>query len=400
MRENKPIAAWLEQEGYYRGVTADRLPSPGFAIAGQEQLSFSTNNYLALASDERMIAAARKGLEQYGVGNCESRLLSGNLSIYDTLENKLAAAKQKPAAMLFATGYLANLGVLSTLPHIGRYARAYGFASEVSESYAYFSDAHCHISIQDGIRLSNATRHTYRHGDCEHLETLLYRSRATAKIVVTDGVFSQDGDIAPLPDLLDLATRYDATIYVDDAHGTGVLGLNGGGICDHFGITSERIIYMGTLSKAYGCIGGFVAGPAWLMDLLRLACSAYGFTSAIPPDQAYAVSEAIDMVDDEPWRRQDLWKNQRYFVEAMSALKYRLLSTDTPLLPILIGQESDADEIARALRQRSIHIDPVKFPAVQPGRARIRIQLNAAHTRPHIDALVEALAREETRILA
>jgi 8-amino-7-oxononanoate synthase len=400
MRENKTIAEWLSRQTYHRGVTADRLPSPSFAIDGREQISFSTNNYLAIASDKRMIAAALKGLYKFGVGNCESRLLSGNLSIYNDLEDKLADAKGKPAAMLFATGYLTNLGVLSTIPHIARYARIYGFAGDVNDNYAYFGDEFNHISIREGIRLAGTPRYTFRHRDCAHLERLLTKSDASCKIIVTDGVFSQDGDIAPLPDLLAVAERHDAMIYIDDAHGTGVLGRTGGGICEHFGIDSERIIYMGTLSKAYGCIGGFIAGPSWLIDILRLACSAYGFTSTLPPDQAYAVSEAIDMVGDEPWRREALWDNQRYFVHAMSSLRYRLLSRETPIVPILIGGEAEADAITRVLRQQFIHVDPVKFPAVQPGRARIRVQLNAGHSKADINALVEALAREEAKVMA
>jgi 7-keto-8-aminopelargonate synthetase-like enzyme len=255
------------------------------------------------------------------------------------------------------------------------------------------------------MRMSGAQRYTYRHRDSAHLERLLSKSTATCKIIVSDGVFSQDGDIARLPEILHLAERYDAMIYIDDAHGTGILGRHGGGICEHFNINSDRIIYMGTLSKAYGSIGGFVACAGYLTDILKLSSAAYGFTSTLPPDQAYAVSEAVDMVLDEVWRHQALWKNQKYFVARMAVLDYQLLATETPIVPILIGDELLADTIASDLREKSIHVDSVKFPAVQLSRARIRIQLNAGHTAQDIDRLVDALRyhssyRDEKRLAA
>ena len=304
MREFIEMAEWLvHQSNLHEGELVESLPDPAFQASGRNHVSFSTNNYLSLATSARLIAAAQRGLETYGVGNCESRLLGGNLAVYGELEHKLAACKKKDAAVLFATGYMANLGVLSTLPQTSKYARIYGFSGAREYTYAYFSDELNHVSIREGIRMSGAARATYRHLDLNHLEALLKKSTATTKIVVTDGVFSQDGDIAPVPDLLQLAELYDATLYVDDAHGTGILGEHGGGIAEHFGVTSERMIYMGTLSKAYGGIGGFIATEAHIARIIRLACSAYGFTSAIPPDQAVALSEAVDMVVDEPERR-------------------------------------------------------------------------------------------------
>jgi 7-keto-8-aminopelargonate synthetase-like enzyme len=318
-------------------------------------------------------------------------LLGGNLAIYGELERKLAACKKKDAAVLFATGYMANLGVLSSLPQTSKYARVCGFTSAREYTYAYFSDELNHISIREGIRMSGAARATYRHLDLNHLEALLKKSTATTKIIVTDGVFSQDGDIAPLPDLLQLAERYDTTLYVDDAHGTGILGEHGGGIAEHFGIASERMIYMGTLSKAYGGIGGFIATESYIAQIIRLACSAYGFTSTLPPDQAAALSEAVDMVRDEPERRARLWENQGYFVTRMSELPYRLVSTDSPIVPILVGDEDAADGLALSLGEAGIHVDAVRFPAVPLRKARLRIQLNAGHTKQDIDLLVDTL---------
>ncbi|MCE1186659.1 MAG: aminotransferase class I/II-fold pyridoxal phosphate-dependent enzyme [Rhodocyclales bacterium] len=390
MKEFYDITRWLEERGAVHSIPrVESLPSPTFRMGGEEHVSFSTNNYLGLATHPRMIERACDGLRRYGVGNCESRLLGGDLDIYHALENKLAAMKDKDSALLFATGYLTNLGALSALVKVNQCARVYGYRSKGRQSYAYFTDELNHVSIREGIRLSGADRISYRHLDLDHLESLLKTSTATGRIIVTDGVFSQDGDIAPLPELLTLADRYDAMVYVDDAHGTGVLGATGGGITEYFGITDPRLICMGTLSKAYGAIGGFVATDQSIADLLRLTCTAYGFTSTLPPDQALAVSEAIDIIRDEPERHRNLWDNQRYFVERMQDLPYTLVSTLTPIVPVLIGDEAEADRLSLQLRDAGMHVDSVKFPAVARGQGRLRVILNAGHTRAQIDRLVD-----------
>jgi glycine C-acetyltransferase len=385
------LANWFGWRAPYIGESVESLPGPSFTTKSHEHVSFSTNNYLAISASPRMKAAAIRGIETYGVGNCESRLLTGNLSIYSELECKLARSKGKRSAILFATGYLANVGVLSALPRVAQFARVFGYSASKAHSYAYFGDEHNHISIREGIRASGVARFTYRHLDLDHLEVLLRNSDASTKIIVTDGVFSQDGDIAPLPDLSELAERHEAMLYVDDAHGTGVLGTHGGGIAEHFGVASEQLIYMGTLSKAYGAIGGFIAASSLITEIIRVACPAYGFTSTLPPDQALAVSTAIDIVRDEPERRQRLWENQRYFVARVSRLGYRLVSTSTQIVPILIGDDAKAERLAAALAAEHIHVDVIKFPAVPFNTARLRIQLNANHTRDQINRLVHLL---------
>ncbi|MEN6451758.1 MAG: pyridoxal phosphate-dependent aminotransferase family protein [Thermoguttaceae bacterium] len=391
MREFKELHAWMET---IRGrfSTVDSLPEPTFARDGRRLISFSTNNYLGLATSPRLIQAARHGLERYGVGNCESRLLGGDLAIYRDLEAKLATLKGKDSAMLLATGYLTNLGVLSTLPNSAVTVRFYGFRPTRRYRYAYFTDELNHISIREGIRMSGAEKAVYRHCDMNHLESQLKNSDANTKIIVTDGVFSQDGDIAPLPDMLDLADRYDAMVYVDDAHGTGVLGRTGAGATEYFGLDSPRLICMGTLSKAYGAIGGFIAAESWVVEVLRLTCSAYGFTSTLPPDQAFAVSEAIDMVHDEPQRRERLWANQRYFIQAMDDLGFRLLSRETPIVPVWIGNEDRCLQVSRRLDDAGFHVDAIVFPAVPRNQSRLRFSMNANHTREQIDRLVGVLA--------
>lgn len=392
MHDLKELGAWLDARGTeHEMLIPSTLPDPCFLYEGREQVSFSTNNYLALATSPRLKARAREALERYGVGNCESRLLGGNLEIYEQLEATLARLKGKEAALVFATGYLTNLGVLPSLVRSTTLARAFGYRSRRSWSHAFLSDEYNHLSIREGIKSSGAPVASYRHLDLNDLERKLQTLTADIRIIVTDGVFSQHGDIAPLPELLALAERYDAFVYVDDAHGTGVLGPTGKGTAEYFGVQSPRLIHMGTLSKAYGAIGGFVATESYLARILRLGCPAWGFTSTLPPDQAAAVLEAIEMVADEPERRLRLWENQRYFVERMQEVGLPLACTDTPIVPMLIGDETECARLAANLRAEGIHVDAIMFPAVPRGQSRLRFIMNAHHTPAHIERVVEAL---------
>jgi glycine C-acetyltransferase len=393
LKEFEEIALWMESQSVHHEIPiASTLPDPTFISEGRQYVSFSTNNYLGLATSKRLIDKAREGLDKYGVANCESRLLGGDLDIYRVLEAKLADLKHKESAVLFATGYLTNLGVLSSLVKSSQLARLFGFKPQRHYSYTYFTDVYNHISIREGIRMSGAKSVSYKHNDLDHLESKLKASVDQLKIIISDGVFSQDGDIAPLPGLIELAERYDATVYIDDAHGTGVLGEHGGGISEHFNAYSPRLIQMGTLSKAYGAIGGFIATESYIAEILKRSCSAFGFTSTLPPDQVYAVSEAIDMSRDEPERRQRLWDNQRYFVSKVENLGYHLISKETPIIPMLIGDERECDRFCQVLKAEGFHVDSVKFPAVGLQQSRLRFIMNANHTRAQIDRLVDVLA--------
>jgi glycine C-acetyltransferase len=305
----------------------------------------------------------------------------------------LAAVKRKESALVFATGYLTNLSVLPTLVKTSNLARAFGYSSSTRWTHAFFTDEFNHLSIREGIRASGAPSFAFAHVDMNDLEDKLRTSAAQIKIIVTDGVFSQHGDIVPLPDMMALAERYDAVVYIDDAHGTGVLGATGAGTTEHFGIASSRIIHLGTLSKAYGCIGGFVATESYIAQILRFGCSAFGFTSTLPPDQAAAVLEAIDMVTDEPERRTRLWQNQRYFVSRLATQGIVPLSTDTPIVPVHVGDEGECVRIAGGLRDAGFHVDAIVFPAIGTGQSRLRFILNAHHTTAQIDGVVGALGR-------
>jgi glycine C-acetyltransferase len=394
MRDLQELAIWFgAREAVHDDLVPSTLPDPAFISEHRRFVSFSSNNYLALATSERLKARARAALDQYGVGNCESRLLGGNLEVYEQLEARLAEIKRKESALLFATGYLTNLGVLPSLVRSTQLARTVGYSPRVNWKYAFFTDEYNHLSIREGIRASGAPSIAYRHLDMDDLERKLSASVAHIKIIVTDGVFSQHGDIVPLPDVMNLAERYDAVVYIDDAHGTGVLGPNGGGTTEYFGIESERIISMGTLSKAYGCIGGFVATQAYIAKLLRAGCTAFGFTSTLPPDQAAAVLEAIDMVHDEPERRDRLWANQRYFVSCMRAAGFDLPTTCTPIVPLCVGDERECARLAAVLRHEGIHVDAIMFPAVAIGQARLRFIMNAHHQTDDVDRLVATLQR-------
>jgi glycine C-acetyltransferase len=394
MRDLEDLAAWMQSRDVERDDLApSTLPDPTFICDGRELVSFSSNNYLGLANSARMKTRAHAALDQYGVGNCESRLLGGNLQIYEALEARLAEIKHKEAALLFATGYLTNLGVLPTLVKAGNLARAFGYKPWANWKHAFFTDEFNHLSIREGIRASGAPAFAYKHLDMDDLEQKLESSPAQIKIIATDGVFSQHGDIVPLPDLMQLAERHDATVYIDDAHGTGVLGPTGAGTTEHFGIDSPRIIHMGTLSKAYGCIGGFVATEPHIVEILRFGCSAFGFTSTLPPDQAAALLEALDIVRDEPERRQRLWDNQRYFVRRMCGAGFPLISTQTPIVPLHVGDEGRCTRIAAALREAGIHVDAIMFPAVSAGQSRLRFIMNAQHTTGQIDRVIDALGR-------
>jgi len=389
------MANWFGWKSPHNPLVVDSLPNPNFTVKGRSQTSFSTNNYLGIATSPRVKAAAIRGIKTYGVGNSDSRLLGGNLGLYGEVERKLANINGKSPAILFATGYLANIGALSTLPRVNNIARAFGYAASRDYTYAYFSDEYNHVSIREGMRLSGARRYSYRHLDLNHLEHLLRKATETSKIIVTDGVFSQDGDIAPIPDLLRLAERWNAMVYVDDAHGAGVLGDSGGGVIDHFKVDSDRLIYMATLSKAYGSIGGFIVANGLITEALRMCSAAYGFTATLPPDQAMVISTAIDVVADEPERRQRLWSNQRYFVKRMAELNYKLVSTMTPIVPVWLGEDAKTQQLASAIRAEGIHVDAISFPAVPLKSGRLRIQLNAGHRREDIDHLVGILERNQ-----
>lgn len=367
-----------------QGLTRRRraLDSPQGArirVDGREVLHFGSNDYLGLASDPRVIAAAREGAASFGVGAGASHLVSGHFSAHEALERELAAWVAPCAgarALLFSTGYLANLAIVTALAGPGD---------------AVFGDRLNHACLNDAALLSRAHFVRYRHSDLEALARRLAQSEAKRKLICTDAVFSMDGDLAPLPRMLELAQAYDAWLVVDDAHGFGVTG-GGRGTLSQLGLASERIVYMGTLGKAAGVAGAFVAAHPALIETLLQTARAYVFTTAAPPLLACALRAGLAIIRDEPARRERLRALIARFRAGASALRWRVLPSETPIQPLILGDNAEALRVSEALWQRGLWVPAIRPPAVPRGSARMRITLSAAHTERDVDALLDALA--------
>lgn len=345
-------------------------------VDGRPCLSFCSNDYLGLANHTALIEAAQAAAAQYGVGAGASHLVSGHLAPHHQLEADLAAFTGQPAALLFSTGYMANLGIITALA---------GRDDEI------FADKLNHASLNDAALLSRAKLTRYPHLDLAVLESRLAASKAKRKLVVTDAVFSMDGDIAPAPELLALCERYDGLLLLDDAHGFGVLGANGHGILEHFGMASDRIIYMATLGKAAGVSGAFVAGPAELADYLVQRARTYIYTTATPPLLAATVSASLRLIEGEPWRRERLRELIGGLKRGLKLRRWRLLESGTPIQPLLIGSNKETLAVSDALRERGIWAPAIRPPTVPKGEARLRISLSAAHGLEDVAQLAAAL---------
>jgi 8-amino-7-oxononanoate synthase len=346
---------------------------------GRALVSFASNDYLGLANDPAVVAAAAEGARRCGVGAGASHLLGGHHAEHEALERELAAMVEPcpgARALTFSTGYLANLAILTAL---------------AGRDDAVFADRLDHACLNDGALLSRAAFHRYRHGDLDDLERRLAATKARRKLIATDAVFSMDGDLAPLPALLELAVRHDATLVVDDAHGFGVLGERGQGTLAHFGLASERIVYMGTLGKAAGVAGAFVAAHPAVIETLVQTARPYIFTTAAPPLAAAALRAAVAIIHDEPGRREHLFVLVRRFRDRARGLPWSLLASPTAIQPLVVGANETALRLAAALWERGIWVPAIRPPTVPDGTARLRITLTAAHTLADVDALAAAL---------
>jgi len=346
------------------------------AVDGKPYLSFCSNDYLGLAKHPQLIAALQAGAQQYGVGGGASHLVSGHFASHQQLENELAAFVRKPAALLFSTGYLANLGAVQAL--VGRVDTV-------------FADKLNHASLNDAMLLSRAEVKRYRHNDMAHLEQLLDQPVSGRKLVITDTVFSMDGDIAPLAELLVLCERFDAWLLVDDAHGFGVLGDEGRGALAHFNLDSPRIIYMATLGKAAGVSGAFVAAEQVVIDTLMQHARSYIYTTASPPALACALRASLELLREEEWRREQLGVLVSQLRAALNESPWKLLPSSTPIQPLLVGGNEEVVALSEGLRARGIWVPAIRPPTVPQGTARLRISLSAAHSEADVEQLVEAL---------
>lgn len=367
----------LEAQGLLRSRRIlESAQGAHITVDGCDYLAFCSNDYLGLASHPGLIDAACRGAAQYGVGAGASHLIVGHSEAHHKLEAALAEFLELPQALLFSTGYMANLGIVSAL--LGR-------------NDVVLADKLNHASLNDAAQISRARFLRYSHGDLAHLEQTLAGAKGRRKMVVTDAVFSMDGDIAPLPQLLALCERYDAYLMLDDAHGFGVLGEHGRGILEHFKVQSPRIIYMATLGKAAGVFGAFVAGDADLIQTLIQRARTYIYTTAFPPLLATALLASLHLFREEGWRRGHLRELIAYFKAQLKTERWHLLPSDTPIQPLMIGSNQETVAAAEALRMQGILVPAIRPPTVPKGQARLRISLSAAHSKEDVRRLCAVL---------
>lgn len=368
----------LEAEGLKRRRRMLDAPcSPLAIIDGQHLISFCSNDYLGLANDPSVIEAACAGARTWGVGSGASHLVSGHQSPHETLEQHLAIFTGFARALLFSTGYMANLGIVPAL---------------VGRGDTVFADKLNHASLIDAVQLSRASSERYLHGDLAMLERQLAESNAKRKLILTDAVFSMDGDLAPLPALLELAERFDAWLVVDDAHGFGVLGPQGRGSLAHFGLpASPRVIYMGTLGKAAGASGAFVAAHATVIEWLLQRARTYIFTTGSSPAIACALIASLNLIEQGDARREQLALLTAQLRDGLADTRWRLHASPTAIQPVMIGDNHEAVQIATALYERGLWVPAIRPPTVPKGSARLRVSLSAAHTTSHVAMLVDAL---------
>lgn len=354
--------------------------APELVVDGRSILAFCSNDYLGLANDPLLVEAAREGARLYGIGSGASPLINGHMTPHAALEHRLAEFAGMQRALLFSNGYLANIGIIPAL---------------VGRDDAIFCDRLNHASLIDASRLSRADINVYPHCDLAVLQSQLAASNSARKLVITDSVFSMDGDVAPLPDLLALAERYDAWLMIDDAHGFGVLGPQGRGSAAHFRLSSPRLIYMGTLGKAAGVAGAFVAGTEHVIEWLLQKARTYIFSTSEPPLIAYTLLKSIDLIEQGEERRRHLAGLIKLLHSSLRVERWRLLPSTTAIQPLLIGENAETMDVATQLFDRGIWVPGIRPPTVPEGTARLRITLSAAHTRAHVERLVATLMELE-----
>ena len=367
----------LKNSGLYNTIrTLDSAQGAWLSVDGKKVLNFCSNNYLGLADDPRLVAAAKKALDEYGVGPGAVRTIAGTMTIHKELEKKVAAFKHSDAAISFQSGFVANLATIAAL---------------VGKEDAIFSDELNHASIIDGCRLSGARIIRYNHCDPLHLEQVLKENEGNYRraLIVTDGVFSMDGDIAPLDQLYEIANAYDILLMVDDAHGEGVLGKGGRGIVDHFNLHGKVDIEVGTFSKAFGVVGGVVSGNAEIVEWLTQRGRPFLFSSAVTPPDVAACIAAIDLLEESTELVDTLWANGKYFKIEMANLGFDTGKSETPITPIMLGEAKLAQEFSKKLFENGIFATSIGYPTVPQGKARIRVMLSAAHSKDDLDKGLE-----------
>jgi 8-amino-7-oxononanoate synthase len=347
-------------------------------VNGNRVIMIGSNNYLGLTNHPRVKEAAIKAIEKFGSGCAGSRFLNGNLEIHEELEMKLARFFRKEAALVFATGYQTNLGTISAL--LGR--------NDVA-----IIDKYDHASIIDGCRLSFGRVKKYRHNDMKDLERVLEANQTKGKLIIVDGVFSMEGDIADLPGIVKLAKVHGARVMVDDAHGIGVLGTGGRGTAEHFDLEDQVDLIMGTYSKSLAAIGGFVAGSREVIDFIKHVGRSMIFSASLPPSLVASVSAALDIIEEQPQLRTQLWKNTHKMLEGYKELGYDTGTSETPIVPIIIKDSMKVYEMCKLLFENGVFVNPVVSPAVPPGRELLRTSYMATHTEEQLNKVLGAFQK-------
>jgi len=370
----------LKQAGVYRVLPVSEGPCEAIiTLNGKQVINLSSNNYLGLANHPRLIDAAVRATIKYGVGAGAVRTIVGNMDIHEELDRLLAAFKKEEAAIVFQSGFACNAGAIQAIADSGD---------------LIISDELNHASIIDGVRLSKADKAVYRHSDIDHLEALLKEKRPLYNqvLIITDGVFSMDGDIAKLPDIVRLAKQYGAMTYVDDAHGSGVLGENGRGTVDYFHLHGQVDFLIGTLSKAVGVIGGYVAGSKAMREWLLHRGRPLLFSTAMTPSSVAAIMESIRILSETTEYTDRLWDNARYFKQKLVEKGFDIGRSETPITPIMVGDEAKTMRFSKTLLERGVYVSGIVFPTVAKGKGRIRCMISALHTKDQIDFAVEVMS--------
>ncbi|KAF0145021.1 MAG: glyA1 [Nitrospirae bacterium] len=361
---------------YFRVI--ESAQDPEVIINGKRMIMVGSNNYLGLTNHPKVKEAAIEAVRKYGSGCAGSRLLNGTLDIHVNLEDKLAKFMRQEAALVFSTGFQVNLGVISAL---------------IGKDDAVIIDKMDHASIIDGCRLSYGDIKKFKHNDMTDLKRVLEENKDRGKLIIVDGVFSMEGDIANLPEIVELAKKYRARVMVDDAHGIGVLGRTGRGTAEHFGLEKEVDILMGTYSKSLASIGGFIAGSESLIHYIKHFARSLIFSASPPPASIAAVSAAVDIIENEPERRERLWENTKKMLKGFKDLGFETGPSKTPIIPVIVEENEVAFRFAMLLQEEGVFANVAVSPAVPNGKALIRTSYMATHTDEHLDTVLNAFAK-------
>ncbi len=369
----------LKSEGVYRKLPVNNGPCDAIIMLdGKPTINLSSNNYLGFSNHKRIKDAAIKAIDKYGVGAGAVRTIVGNMTVHEELDRVIARFKHEEAAVVFQSGFAVNAGVIQAI---------------TDANDLIISDELNHASIIDGVRLSKASRAVFKHSDMEDLERILKERREQHHhvLIITDGVFSMDGDLAKLPKIVKLAKKYKAQIYVDDAHGSGVLGRSGRGTVDHFGLHGQIDYIVGTLSKAIGVVGGYVCGSSVMREWLLHRARPLLFSTALMPSAASAIIEAFKMLEESTEYTDKLWENARYFKKKLVELGFDIGISETPITPIMIGDESLTQQFSKELLKYGVYVSGIIFPTVAKGKGRVRCMISALHTQNDLDKAVSII---------